>query len=179
MTDPSLSAGVRDEQTVTKQGAPISRVIDGVRIRSTPHHVDHRGSVFEIYEGLNDYWDEPVVYAYQFSVRPGQVKGWGLHERKRDRYTIISGEVLLFLYDSRADSPTHGQSMRLVLSDRGVRQVTIPQFVWHLSVNVGAVEASLINFPTEVYHHESPDRLLLPWDAPEIPVDIRAHLPIT
>lgn len=179
MTDPSLTAGTRDTQTVTKDGAPVTRTIEGVRIRSTPHHVDHRGSVFEIFEDLNDYWDEPVIYAYQFSVRPGQVKGWGLHERKRDRYTIISGEVILFLYDSRADSPTHGQSMRLVLSDRGVRQVTIPQFVWHLSVNVGSVEAYLINFPTEAYHHESPDRLLLPWDAPEIPVDVRAHLPIT
>ncbi|UYN82588.1 MAG: dTDP-4-dehydrorhamnose 3,5-epimerase family protein [Microcella sp.] len=176
--DPSVAAGRRDEQTVTEEGKSIAKLIDGVRTRSTPHHVDHRGSVFEIYEGLNDYWDEPVVYAYQFSVRPGQVKGWGLHEHKRDRYTIISGEVLLFLYDSRPDSPTHGASMKLVLSDRGVRQVTIPQFVWHLSVNVGSTEAYLVNFPTEVYHHAAPDRLLLPYDSPEIPVDIRAHLPI-
>lgn len=173
-----MEAGARDVQTVTSDGVPIAAVIDGVRIRSTPHHVDHRGTVFEIFEGINDYWDEPIVYSYQFSVRPGQVKGWGLHEKKRDRYTIISGEVLLFLYDPRTDSPTRGASRKLVLSDRGVRQVTIPQGVWHLSVNVGAIEAYLINFPTEVYHHAAPDRLLLPYDSPEIPVDIRAHLPL-
>jgi len=130
-----------------------------------------------MFEGTGDYWDGPVVYAYQFSVRPHQIKGWGLHERKADRYTIISGEVLLFLYDARADSPTHGVSMKFVLSDRGVRQVTIPPFVWHLSANVGSVDAHLVNFPTEVYHHESPDRRLLPWGTPEIPVDVRSHLP--
>lgn len=175
--DPSLSSGVRDEQTVTPDGVATARTIAGVSVRSTPHHVDHRGTVFEIFEGVGGYWDEPVVYAYQFSVRPHQMKGWGLHERKADRYTIISGEVLLFLYDARPDSATHGISMKLVLSDRGVRQVIIPPFVWHLSVNVGSVDAHLINFPTEVYHHESPDRLLLSWDTPDIPVDVRAHLP--
>lgn len=178
MSDPSLDAAHRDVQTVTPDGRPIHRVIDGVKVRTTPHHVDHRGTVFEMYEGVGDYWDEPVVYAYQFSVRPRQMKGWGLHVRKFDRYTIISGEVLLFLYDARVDSPTHGVSMKLVLSDRGVRQVTMPPFVWHLSVNVGDVDAHLVNFPTEVYHHESPDRQLLPWDSPEIPVDVRAHLPV-
>lgn len=178
MTDPSLAAATKDVQTVTPDGRPIARTIDGVKVRTTPHHVDHRGTVFEIFESVGDYWDEPVVYAYQFSVRPRQMKGWGLHERKTDRYTIISGEVLLFLYDARPESPTHGVSMKLVLSDRGVRQVTMPPFVWHLSVNVGAVDAHLINFPTEVYHHENPDRRLLPWNSPEIPVDVRAHLPV-
>jgi len=68
--------------------------------------------------------------------------------------------------------------MKLVLSDSGVRQVTMPPFVWHLSVNVGDVDAHLVNFPTEVYHHDAPDRRLLPWDSPEIPVDVRAHLPV-
>ena len=120
MTDRSVNAGIRDVQTVTKAGSSIAPVIDGVLTRSTPNHVDHRGSVFEIFEGLNEYWDEPIVYSYQFSVRPGQVKGWGLHQVKRDRYTIIFGEVLLFLYDARAESPTRGTSMKITLSDRGV-----------------------------------------------------------
>jgi dTDP-4-dehydrorhamnose 3,5-epimerase len=106
------------------------------------------------------------------------MKGWGLHEHKIDRYTIISGEVLLFLYDSRPDSPTKGMVQRVVLSDRGTRQVIIPQHVWHLSVNLTNEEARLINFPTEVYHHEAPDRLLLPWDTEEIPVRVADFLPL-
>jgi dTDP-4-dehydrorhamnose 3,5-epimerase len=173
----AMALGQRDSATVTSSGVPLAKGIVGVKTRSTPNHIDHRGTVFEIFEGLNDYWDEPVVYAYQFSVHPHQMKGWGLHERKTDRYTIIAGEILLFLWDDRADSPSRGVVQKVVMSDRGTRQVTIPIGVWHLSVNLGETEARLINFPTEVYHHDSPDRLLLGWDDPAVPVDIRAHLP--
>lgn len=177
MSDPSVAASQRDIQTVTKSGESVLRRIDGVKTRSTVNHLDHRGSVYEIFEGENDFFGSPVVYAYQFSVRPHQMKGWGLHEHKCDRYTIISGELLLFLYDPRTDSPTHGVVQKVVMSDRGVRQVVIPTSVWHLSANVGNEEARLINFPTAVYNHEAPDRRLLPWDSPEIPLSIADHLP--
>lgn len=67
---------------------------------------------------------------------------------------------------------------KIVLSERAVRQVQIPVGVWHISVNLGADDAFLVNFPTEVYHHDNPDRRLLAWDDPAVPVDIRAHLPL-
>ena len=172
-----MARGDRDVATVTKDGRLLARSIDGVKTRTTPNHLDHRGSVFEIFEGDMSYWETPIVYAYQFSVRPHQMKGWGLHETKRDRYTIISGEVLLFLWDDRTDSATRGVVQKLVLSDRGVRQVTIPTGVWHLSVNLGEEEARLINFPTDVYHHDAPDRLLLDWDSPQVPISVADHLP--
>ncbi|WP_217999902.1 hypothetical protein, partial [Smaragdicoccus niigatensis] len=104
--DETLAAAWRDSQTVTSDGKSVAREIEGVKVRSTVNHVDHRGSVFEIFEGDLTFWDSPVVYAYQFSCLPGQVKGWGLHEKKFDRYTIISGEILTLLYDARPDSPT-------------------------------------------------------------------------
>lgn len=163
--------------SVTKEGRSLAPTIDGVKTRSPVTHLDHRGSVFEIFEGDMSFWGTPVVYAYQFSVRPHQMKGWGLHELKTDRYTIITGEVLLFLWDDRPDSPTRGVVQKVVLSDRAVRQVVIPVGVWHLSLNLGADEARLINFPTDVYHHDAPDRLLLAWDSPEVPIDLAALLP--
>ena len=27
------------------------------------------------------FWEEPVVYAYAFTVSPGRIKGWGMHKR--------------------------------------------------------------------------------------------------
>ena len=173
----SPTTAERDVQTVTRDGVPIAQTIDGVKTRSTTNHVDHRGAVFEIFEGDLEFWGTPIVYAYQFSVRPGLMKGWGKHEHKIDRYTIISGETLLFLYDDREDSPTRGLAQRVTMSDRATRQVIIPRNVWHLSVNLIGEEARLVNFPTEVYHHEAPDRLLLPWDTDEIPVRIADYLP--
>jgi dTDP-4-dehydrorhamnose 3,5-epimerase len=172
-----VASGDRDVASVTKEGLSLLPTIEGVKTRATTNHVDHRGSVFEIFEGDMAFWETPIVYAYQFSVRPHQMKGWGLHESKTDRYTIISGEVLLFLWDDRADSPTRGVVQKIVLSDRAVRQVIIPVGVWHLSLNLGPDDARLINFPTEVYHHDAPDRLLLAWDSPEVPIDLAALLP--
>jgi dTDP-4-dehydrorhamnose 3,5-epimerase len=172
-----MASGDRDVASVTKDGRSLAPTIDGVKTRSTVTHLDHRGSVFEIFEGDMSFWETPIVYAYQFSVRPRQMKGWGLHELKTDRYTIITGEVLLFLWDDRPDSPTRGVVQKVVLSDRAVRQVVIPVGVWHLSLNLGADEARLINFPTDVYHHDAPDRLLLAWDSPEVPIDLAALLP--
>jgi len=172
-----MASGDRDVASVTKDGRSLSPTIDGVKTRSTVNHIDHRGSVFEIFEGDMAFWGTPIVYAYQFSVRTHQMKGWGLHESKTDRYTIISGEVLLFLWDDRVDSPTRGVVQTVVLSDRGVRQVIIPVGVWHLSLNLEADEARLINFPTDVYHHDAPDRLLLAWNSPDAPIDLAALLP--
>lgn len=167
----------QDVATVTKDGTSLARTIDGVLTRSTVNHLDHRGTVYEIFEGPNDFWTKPVVYAYQFSIHPGQMKGWGLHHEKDDRYTIISGEVLVLLWDAREDSPTRDVVQKVVLSDRGVRQLLIPTGVWHLNINLGSDEARLVNFPTEVYHHDRPDRMLLAWDAPEVPIDVADFLP--
>ena len=169
--------GVRDQQTVTPDGESTRPVIDGVLMRAPITHLDHRGALFEIYDGDPATWPDPVVYAYQTSVLPGQIKGWARHEVKKDRYTITAGELLVLLHDPRPDSPTCGVSQSIVLSPRGVRQLVIPVEVWHMIINLRAEEAQLINLPTEPYHHANPDRILLPWDTDEIPVDVRSYLP--
>lgn len=174
---PSVAAAHRDQATVTSDGRSLANVIDGVKTHAPVVHADHRGRLFEVYPGPNEFWTDPVVYCYFFSVRPQQTKGWGLHERKVDRYTLMSGEVLTVLFDARADSPTQGVSQRVVLSPDGVRQLLIPTGVWHININLSPVESLLINHPTETYVHGQPDRLLLPWDSSAIPVDIGALFP--
>jgi len=162
---------------VTAAGESVLRTIGGVVVHTPVTHVDHRGWVFEVHNGEPALGDEPVVWAYADMVRPGQVKGWARHELKVDRYTLVAGELLVLLYDGRAGSATHGLTQRLVLSCAGARQVRIPVGVWHLLANIGTGEAHFVNLPTEPYHHEAPDRILLPWDTDELPVDVRAHLP--
>ncbi|WP_217999904.1 hypothetical protein, partial [Smaragdicoccus niigatensis] len=65
----------------------------------------------------------------------------------------------------------------VTMSDRASRQLIIPPFVWHLNINIGDSEARLINFPTEVYNHAAPDRLLLPWDTDQIPANAKDYFP--
>lgn len=176
--DATAAAAARDRATVTPDGRRLDRAIHGVVTHGPVNHVDHRGRVFEIYSGSDsDMWVDPIVYCYAFTVRAKQIKGWGLHEHKADRYTLIAGEVLTVLYDARVDSPTHGGSQLVPLTGQGVRQLLIPAGVWHLTVNLSLQESHLINHPTMPYAHGSPDRLMLPWDSPAIPVDISALLP--
>jgi len=175
---PSVGASRRDTATVTPSGLPLAPSIAGVVGNAPVNHVDHRGRVFEIYGGETTQWEKPVVYCYCFTVRAGQAKGWSLHEHKDDRYTLISGEVLTHLYDARSNSPTYGLGQQVTLTPEGTRQLLIPAGVWHLSVCLSPTEAFLINHPTRVYDHGAPDRLLLPWNAPEIPVDVGAQFPV-
>lgn len=175
--DPSILAARRDVATVTRSGQSLAQSIHGVSTVSPVNHVDHRGRVFEIYSGDSSHWEQPLVYCYAFTVRPGLTKGWGLHEHKDDRYTLISGELLTVLYDARVDSPTHGLVQKVTLTAEGIRQLRIPTGVWHLNVCLSPTEAYLINHPTQVYDHGAPDRLLLPWDSPEIPFDARSVFP--
>jgi dTDP-4-dehydrorhamnose 3,5-epimerase len=176
--DASFVGSLKDSQTVNTQGESISQLISGVKVFKTINHVDHRGRVFEIFPGQNDYWEDPVVYCYAFTIKVNTGKGWGLHEKKIDRYTLISGEALTVLYGARLDSPTHGLIQKVYLSGEGFRQLSIPKGVWHITLNIGTEEVFLINHPTQVYKHENPDRLLLDWDTNEIPVDLAQFFPI-
>jgi dTDP-4-dehydrorhamnose 3,5-epimerase len=168
--------GIPDVQTVTSDGRPTTPAIDGVVLHTPPVHLDHRGAVYELCNGDPGLWSVPVVYAYVFTVRPGQMKGWGMHQFKEDRYSLIVGEDLVILHDDRPGSPTRGVTQSVVLAERGTRQLIIPRGVWHLHYNPTPHEAHFVNFPTEPYHHDAPDRLTLPWNTDQLPVDVSTYL---
>jgi dTDP-4-dehydrorhamnose 3,5-epimerase len=176
--DNSVSSAQKDHVTVTQDGTRVETKIDGVIVSTPINHVDHRGRVFEIYSGATDEWVDPLVYCYSFTVRPQQMKGWGLHLHKDDRYTLISGELLTLLYDARTDSQTHGVVQKVTLSAQGARKLLIPRGVWHLNLALGDAEVHLINHPTAAYNYDSPDRYLLPHNTTEIPVDVGAFVPL-
>jgi dTDP-4-dehydrorhamnose 3,5-epimerase len=50
--------------------------------------------------------------------------------------------------------------------------VTIPAGVWHAERNIGDAEVVIVNFPTEPFHHEAPDKERLPLDTDVLPVDL-------
>ena len=181
MQHSSLVKAYKDIQTTSLDSTPIVNNIHGVEVRRPTVHNDHRGRLFEVFPGTNTtdiFWDKPVVYCYMFSIRANQIKGWGLHEHKDDRYTLIKGEVLNVLFDARPDSPTYLKTQNVYLSEQGNRSLKIPTGVWHCNINISDTETLLVNHPTEVYKHEAPDRLLLPWNSPEIPVDLKKYFPI-
>jgi dTDP-4-dehydrorhamnose 3,5-epimerase len=167
--DVTLAAAIQDRQTVTPDGKSLRRLTEGVRIRDLTTHVDDRGSVIEMFDPRWQWHDEPLVFAYSFTIRPGYVKGWNLHKVHEDRYCLLQGEMELVLYDPRPASSTFGEVCKIVLTAHHRRLVNVPRNVWHADHNIGATDALVVNFPTMQYDHASPDKYRLPIDSDLIP----------
>lgn len=159
----------KDVQTVTAEGKPTAPLIHGVTFKEVKTHVDERGYVCETYDSRWDWHPDPLLFSYVFTIRPGVVKGWGIHKKHEDRYFILFGRVKVVLYDERPDSPTKGMVNEIYLSEYNRRLMNIPIGVWHADENVGEKEAVIINFPTIAYNHADPDKYRLPLDTEKIP----------
>lgn len=159
----------KDMQTVDAESRPLLQLIEGVIIRPTITHVDERGTLFELYNpawGINP---DPMVYAYQFSILPGKVKGWGVHYLRTDRVVQMTGRVKCVMYDDRPQSPTYRMINEFYTSAYERHLMIIPPHVWHIHWNIGTDEASFISFPTLAYDHTDPDVYRLPPNNDYIP----------
>ena len=164
MTDP-----IQDKQTVTPDGESIQQVPFGVTFHDVITQVDDRGEICENFDPRWGWHKDPLVFVYSFTIRPGLIKGWGLHKKHEDRYFIMYGDMEVVLYDVRDDSPTKGMVCKIVLSERRRRLMNIPAGVWHADHNIGTKDVLVINFPTIQYDHTSPDKYRLPLDTDQIP----------
>lgn len=162
----------RDVQTVTSDGASLTQLPEGMVVRDLITHVDDRGSVCELYDPRWGVSPDQLVYAYQFTIRPGQAKGWGVHREHEDRYAFLDGELELVFYDAREGVATTGQESRLRLSPYRRVLLTIPRGVWHAERNIGQSDVRVVNFPTIMYDHGNPDKYRLPLDTDELPVTL-------
>ena len=125
--------------------------------------------VCELFDPRWQWHPEPLLFSYCFTIRPGYVKGWNLHERHEDRYALLQGELELVLYDPRPESKTYGEVCKIVLSEHDRKLVNIPRNVWHADHNIGSKDVLVVNFPTLPYDHAKPDKLRLPIDSDLIP----------
>lgn len=164
-----MSDATRDAPTVSTSGAELQTLPDGVGFRDAVTHVDDRGSLCELFDPRWGWSGHDLVYAYVTTVRPGMIKGWGMHLDHEDRYFILYGELEVVLYDDRESSPTRGLVSKIYLTEHRRRLMNIPEGVWHAIRNVGSTDVTVINFPTRPYDHENPDKYRLPVDTDQIP----------
>jgi dTDP-4-dehydrorhamnose 3,5-epimerase len=160
----------RDAPTVTSTGQRLAR-IEGVEIARLAPLPDHRGSLTEVLNATGAFWREPVVHAYLFTIRPGRIKGWGMHKKQADRYLGVRGTVRVVLFDGRVESPTHGGYDQYFLGEELPSLVRIPAGVWHADQNVGTGDAAILNFPTVAYDPDEPDKYRIDPHSGEIPFD--------
>lgn len=159
----------RDVQTVTAEGQSIKPVINGVKIRYAITQVDERGTLTELYDPAWEFHPDPLVFVYQFTIRPGIVKGWIVHKEQEDRLMLLAGSVKIVLYDSREDSSTYRMINEVFLSEHNRGLILFPRGVYHAIQNIGQTDVMMVNMPTRPYNHEDPDKYRLPLDTDLIP----------
>ena len=164
-----LDRATKDVATVTAGGARIRDRIAGVEIRRPPTHADERGTLCEIYDARWGFSEDPLVYVYHVTIRPGQIRGWVVHLKQNDRLFAYQGVLKIVLYDARADSETCGLLDVLHLGSHDRALVSIPAGVYHAVQNVGDGEAAFVNLPSAPYDHDDPDKYRLPLDNDVIP----------
>ena len=161
--------GQQDRATVHADGRRLDKLPAGVSFHKIVTHVDDRGNVFEMFDPRWNWHRDSIEFVYCFTIRPGIIKGWGMHKKHEDRYCLMYGEMLVVLYDDRPESPTRGLVSEIVLSEFDRTLMNIPAGIWHADRNIGSKDAIVVNFPTIQYDHSAPDKYRLPLDTDKIP----------
>lgn len=159
----------KDVQTTTSDGRQIERLIEGVVVLPATTLADERGTLCQISSLATTAHAAPLVYVYQFTIRPGKAKGWHVHYLHDDRIFLSQGTVKVVLYDDRPESPTYRMVNEIYRSDHHRNLMVIPAHVYHAHQNVGSSDALFISMPTRPYNHNDPDVYRLPLDTNEIP----------
>jgi len=151
---------------VTAGGALRQELIDGLRFRPTRPVAHEDGVVTEVARSVWDELNLPIVHVHVTTTLPGRVRAWGLHQESTDRLFVVRGLVSIVVFDGRIDSPTFGTVNEFRVSEQIPGLLVIPPNLYHGWHNLGADEASIINMPSQLYNHERPDALDLPYDSP-------------
>ncbi len=145
--------------------------IEGVVVHTLREHVDESGTLVELgrFSEVGELLDLPGFVPRQLNwsrVEPGAVKAWHLHLHQDDVWFVPpQGRLLAGLSDTRADSPTHGVLMRLVLGAGRAQLVRVPRGVAHGVANLWTTGSDLIYLVDQTFDPTAPDEHRLPWDA--------------
>jgi len=148
--------------------------IDGVSIRRLEAHADERGSLTEV---LRSDWPEFAGFGQAILTvnRPGIVRGWHAHHRQTDTIVVLSGRIVVGLYDAREGSRTYGAVEDHVIDDPASIAVIVPTGVFHGYKTLGERDALILNIPDRLYDPEQPDEVRWEPDTDRIPYDWNAR----
>jgi dTDP-4-dehydrorhamnose 3,5-epimerase len=161
-----LGALVSKASAVDEAGVLRQEPIDGVRFRPTRPVAHEDGVLTEVARTAWDEVDLPIVHVHVNATLPGRIRAWGLHQTVTDRLFVVCGLVSVVVFDGREQSPTLGIVNEFRLSERLPGLLIIPPNLYHGWHNLGTDEAFILNMPSRLYDHESPDALDLPYDSP-------------
>ena len=131
-------------------------MISGVKTKKLRLIPDERGHLMEVLRSDDEMFAQ-FGQVYVTTAYPGVVKAWHYHKVQGDNIAVVSGMMKLVLYDSRKDSPTHGEVNEFFIGELNPTLVHIPPFVMHGFKCIGEKTAMALNVPTEKYNYTQPD----------------------
>ncbi len=156
---------VPKQSAVDEHGELHCVLIEGVKFRPTRPVPHEDGHVSEVARVNWDVLGEPIVQIHTTTTFPGRIRAWGLHQGITDRLFVVDGLVKIVVFDGRNGSPTFGRLNEFTVSAKNPALLIVPPNLYHGWKNIGTTECIIINMPTEMYNHEAPDALDLPWDS--------------
>lgn len=145
-------------------------MIEGAAIKDLRVLCDERGRLMEMLR-RDDELFKGFGQIYLTTAYPGVVKAWHFHRLQWDHFVVVQGMMKIVLYDSREDSPTHGEVNEFFLGVHSPRLLQIPPLVYHGFKCISDREAIVINCPTEVYNYADPDEYRVDPHDNDIPYD--------
>ena len=143
--------------------------ISGVNVRYLETHSDERGELCEAYRISWNLHPAPLVMVTFVTIRPGEIRGWVVHQLQDDRVFIGCGCAKIVLFDARQGSETKGCVSTLYFDDTRRGTFTIPAGVYHAFQNVGSSDVVFIDMPSRPYDPQNPDTYRLPLENDVIP----------
>jgi len=144
-------------------------MIQDVQVIDLTAHEDDRGYLIEIARRSGG--PEPHAVIHQFGQvylvgdrTRGTVRAFHKHEQLWDWFFISRGSAKFVLKDDRPQSPTHGEMMTIVISERRPRLLVVPPGVFHGWMALED-DTQLVSTASHTYHHEGPDEVRVPADS--------------
>lgn len=144
-------------------------MIHGVEVKELVIHTDERGFFHEIIRASDDIFPEGFgQWSHTMSFQ-GVAKAWHVHQKQTDWWYVAVGTIKAALYDTRPDSPTHGELQELLMGEGQ------PPIVLKIPPGV-AHGYRVLNGPAHVFYivsheYDGTDEGRIPHDDPEIGYD--------
>ncbi len=107
-------------------------MIKGIEFKQLVTYTDERGYFREVIRKSDDFFQEGFAQWSHSMMHAGVAKAWHIHRRQIDWWYVASGILKVALYDRRADSPTHRETMEFLMGDGQTSQVLkVPPGVAH------------------------------------------------
>jgi dTDP-4-dehydrorhamnose 3,5-epimerase len=166
-----LKGAKKDSQNTTGNWDRVGPLIHGVTLKRTRHIVTGNGLTTENFRSDWPETGSAIGHVIHVALDAGRTSAWHSHRIQTDGVFVLSGRLLLAMFDGREDSPTGGKVTVLRLDGQDPMLVRIPPQVWH-GLKPLQGPATFLNIISHPYNYEDPDEWRLPPDTEQIPFDI-------